>query len=65
MFYKDLMLLNAILYQIKTIYAPQEGEQDSKRGQFDLFFCLNTTSTFVKRIFFVVATFPFLTLHFS
>ena len=27
MFYKDLMLLNAILYQIKTIYAPQEGEQ--------------------------------------
>ena len=27
MFYKALMLLNAILYQIKTIYAPQEGEQ--------------------------------------
>jgi hypothetical protein len=30
MFYKALMLLIAILYQIKIIYAPQEGEQKAE-----------------------------------
>ena len=30
MFYKALMLFNAILYQIKIIYAPQEGEQKAE-----------------------------------
>lgn len=29
MFYNDLMLLIAILCQIKIIYAPQEGEQET------------------------------------
>ncbi len=38
MFYNDLMLLIAILCQIKIIYAPQEGEHKLKRGRFDLFF---------------------------
>jgi hypothetical protein len=36
-------------------------EHKSKRGQNDLFFCLKTTSKFVKWILFVVATFSFST----
>ena len=33
MFYNDLMLLIAILCQIKIIYAPQEGEQKAESHQ--------------------------------
>jgi len=32
-------------------------EQKSKRGHFDLFFCLKTTTSFFKETFFVAATF--------
>ena len=41
------------------------GEHKSKRGHFDLFFCLKTIISFFKETFFVVATFPFSISRFS